>query len=291
MMTTTGMSADGKADFTDLYHRPDPRSYYRTLGALEYQIPQRAAAIFAAVRRAQRETVPTATGTVLDVCCSYGVNATLLRTDLAMAEVYHRYAGEELADLEPEQLADLDRQYYAEHQRSDAPRVLGLDIAAEAVAYAREVGLLSDGWAENLEESDPSASLTQGIQDVSLMTITGGVGYVTERTFGRLMQALPQGRAPWVAAFVLRMYPYDSIAETLAESGLVTERLDGVTFPQRRFESADEQEAALRQLHSVGIDTKGLEDEGWYHCTFFLSRPAEDIAKLPLEQLLDTYRS
>lgn len=290
-MTTTGMSADGKADFTDLYHRPDPRSYYRTLGALEYQIPQRAAAVFEAVRRAQRATVPSASGTVLDVCSSYGVNATLLKTDLNMEEVYHRYAGPELAELEPEQLADLDRQYYAEHQRTDAPRVLGLDIAAEAVAYAREVGLIDDGWAENLEESEPSESLTQGIDDVSLITITGGVGYVTERTFGRLMQALPQEPAPWVAAFVLRMYPYDSIADTLAEHGLVTERLDGVTFPQRRFESADEQQATLQQLHNLGIDTQGLEDEGWYHCTFFLSRPAEDIERLPLEQLLDTYRS
>ncbi len=290
-MTTTGMSADGKADFTDLYHRPDPRSYYRTLGALEYQIPQRAAAIFDAVRRAQRETVPNATGTVLDVCSSYGVNATLMRTDLDMVEVYRRYADPALDDLQPEQLADRDRKYYAEHRRADAPRVLGLDIAAEAVAYARQVGLINDGWAENLEESDPSPALTQGIQDVSLITITGGVGYVTEHTFGRLMQALPQDRSQWVAAFVLRMYPYDSIAETLAEHGLVTERLDGETFPQRRFESADEQQATLRQLHSLGIDTQGLEDEGWYHCTFFLSRPAEDVEKLPLDQLLETYRS
>ena len=32
----------GKADFSHIYDRPDPRDYIRTLAELDYQIPQRA---------------------------------------------------------------------------------------------------------------------------------------------------------------------------------------------------------------------------------------------------------
>ena len=35
-----------KADFGDVYNQPDPRSYYRTLGMLDYEIPAHGAAVF-----------------------------------------------------------------------------------------------------------------------------------------------------------------------------------------------------------------------------------------------------
>ena len=105
--------------------------------------------------------------------------------------------------------------------------------------------------------------------------------------------AKPSARArrddstPWVAAFVLRMFSYDRIAQTLAQHGLVTEQLTGVTFPQRRFASAAEREVALREVSGRGLDPAGLEDTGRYHADFYLSRPAADVAQQPLVELLD----
>lgn len=290
MTQLSDRSAEGKTDFSHLYHRPDPRGYYGTLfGELQYQTPQQGLPLFEAIRRAQHQTSPRASGTILDVCCSYGVNAALLSTDLTMSEIYDHYNSPELADLSPEQLAEIDQRFYADHRHSDAPEIVGFDIASEAVEYAIQAGLLADGWAANLEESEPSQAMVEGVQNVSLLVLTGGVGYITEHTFDRLMRAFPAGRKPWIAAFVLRTYPYDTITATLAEHGLVTERLQGATFPQRQF-SEGEQPAALERLHSLGLDTRGLEDEGYYHTEFFLSRPAADLEALPLDQLLDTYR-
>jgi len=290
IVTLSDKAEHGKADFNHLYDRPDPRAYYRGLGELDYQIPHHAHPLFDAVRRAQ-QVAAGSPGSVLDVCCSYGINAALLACDLSLDDVYRHYADPALADLEPERLAEADRRFYAEHRLPDAPTVLGLDLAAEAIAYSREVGLLDDGWAQNLEESEPSQALVDGVRDVSLIMVTGGVGYVTEHTFGRLLRAVPEGRAPWVASFVLRVYPYDAIADTLSQHGLATERLTGATFPQRRFASTEEQDAALQQLHARGLDTRGLEDDGWYLCDFFLSRPHDNVERQPLDELLAAHRA
>lgn len=275
---------DGKADFSHLYVQPDPREYHRELGQLDYQIPQQAAAAFAAAHRAQ--VAEGTAGTILDVCCSYGINGALLSTDLTETALRTRYSEPALAGLGPEELAEADRAFIAEHRRADAPTVVGLDISAEAIAYSTAVGLLQDGWVEDLEEHDASASFAAGMSDVSQIIITGGVGYITEKTFDRILRAFPEGRGPWIVAFVLRVYPYDTIEQTLAEHGLVTEKLEGRTFEQRRFASPEEQSAAVSKLHGMGIDTTGLEDEGWYHCDLFVSRPQADVDAQPLPELL-----
>jgi hypothetical protein len=62
---------------------------------------------------------------------------------------------------------------------------------------------------------------------------TGCVGYVTDATYGKLLDAMD--RTPWIVSFVLRMFPFEPLAETFAKRGLVTEKLHGATFVQRRF--------------------------------------------------------
>jgi len=150
--------------------------------------------------------------------------------------------------------------------------VLGLDLAANALGYARDVGLLEDGWAENLEDNDPSPELAAAVEKVDLITITGGIGYITARTFDRLL-SVPSRPKPLVAAFVLRQYSYTPIAEVLATHGLITEQEHGRTYPQRRFLTQQERDATLHTLAALGIDTTGKESEGRYHADFFLSTP------------------
>jgi hypothetical protein len=113
--------------------------------------------------------------------------------------------------------------------------VAGLDVAQNAIDYACRVGLLDRGWAEDLEAADPSPGLADELAQVDLIITTGGVGYITERTFDRLLRPERDGRSPRVLAVVLRLFPYDDIAATLDKYGLTTEKLEGVTFPQRRF--------------------------------------------------------
>jgi SAM-dependent methyltransferase len=270
-MIHSGVS-DGKAEFDHIYDRPDPRDYYRTLSALDYEIPQQALPTFETLL----DRLESSPATVLDVCCSYGVNAALMRCELCLDDLFERYQDVGLDDFAPNQLLELDRQFYADQLREDGPRIVGLDLASNAISYARGVGLLDDGWAENLEVDDPSPELAAAVRDVELITITGGVGYITERTFDRLLSVFDDGHKPVIAAFVMRRYSYDEIARTLAKHGLATEREAGRTYPQRRFASRSEQETTLQVLASQGIDPTGKEADGRYHADLYVSVPERD---------------
>lgn len=288
-MTGSTEAGHGKADFNHIYDRPDPRDFFRTLGELDYEIPQHAQPVFQALLTALRSsggTVGSAPLRVLDLCCSYGVNAALMRCDVRLDELFDHYSSPALADLSAAELARADEAYYAERCRPDAVRVSGLDVAANAVAYGCRVGLLDGGWAEDLEAGDPSRQLTDHLRGVDLVTTSGGVGYITERTFDRVLGARRDGSTPWVASFVLRTVSYERISESLAQHGLVTEQLIGATFPQRRFASEAEREAALREVSRRGLDPAGREDTGRYFASFYLSRSAADAAQQPLEGLL-----
>jgi hypothetical protein len=82
------------------------------------------------------------------------------------------------------------------------------------------------------------------------------------------------------------MFPYNPIALTMADHGLVTEKLEGVTFIQRRFADEAEQNEVLKRLDSLGIDPTGHEADGYFHAELYLSRPWDEAAALPLPALI-----
>lgn len=285
-------ATNGKASFDDIYDQPDPRAYYRTLRPHEYQIPHHAQQL---IRRllGTKELVAAAEHSppcVLDVCCSYGLNAALLNHTLCLEDLYRHYEQHDRAEPGPrpdtDALVALDRAYYAEHRRHDAVRTLGLDAAANAVTYARRAGLLEEGFAEDLERHEPSPQLRRALADVSLITVSGGVGYVTARTFGRLVQQLE--RPVWMLALVLRTVGYQEISRTLAQHGMTTVRAEGISFPQRRFTTADEQRHALEAVRAAGLSPDGREETGYYHADLYLSGPADQAAVTEvLAEILD----
>jgi hypothetical protein len=103
-----------KARFDDIHDSRDPRAYFRTLGALDYEIPQLAQPAVQSVMTALPDRAGQAPAPlrVLDVCCSYGVNAALLRTDVTLAELFDRYSSEALAKLTPTEVAEQDAHFF-----------------------------------------------------------------------------------------------------------------------------------------------------------------------------------
>ncbi|MGH3427650.1 MAG: hypothetical protein ACRDRI_23730 [Pseudonocardiaceae bacterium] len=265
----------GKARFGHVYDQADPRGYFQALRDLEYQAPAHGKRIFARLVQRRREQLDREDVVVLDLCCSYGINAALLNHDLTLDALYARYSSPQLAALSTDELVITDRAFYGEHRRSHPVQVVGIDVADQAVAYAQRSGLHWAGSSENLETEDPSAALAHLLSGVDLITVTGGVGYITERTFDRVLQHASAEDGCWVAAFALRWVPYERIAEVMACYGLVTEQLSGHTFRQRRFADETEQDYVLSELENLGIDPAGKETQGWYHSNFYLSCPAE----------------
>ncbi|MFE0257720.1 hypothetical protein [Streptomyces sp. NPDC059010] len=279
-------ASQGMMPFDHIYDQPDPRAYFRALGPLDYQTPHHGQNIFRRALTACGQTVRTAEpATVLDICCSYGINAALINHEVTLDDLYAHYTSPQATELTTAELIEWDRSYYAARRRHDVARVIGLDPAANAVSYARAVGLLDEGFAENLETELPSPHLLRATQHTRLITITGGTTFLSPRTFQRLLAG--GVRAPvWVAALVLRTTPYTSIAACLASHGLATEKAGAITFPQRRFTDADEQQYAIQAVTAGGEDPHGKETDGYFHTMLHLSRPAEDVRAFPLTDLM-----
>lgn len=279
-----GVINESKAELDHIYNRRDPRSYFRELRKVGYVIPDAAKPLFeklASLLRKRRQGRVR----ILDIGCSYGVNAALLKYDMTMAELYEHWGGAALAQAASEQVIERDRRFFESRPNPRNIEVIGLDQAEHAVSFADQVGLLDRGVAVNLEEQPVPGALEAELRDVDLVTSTGCIGYVTEKSFERLLPALTAGALPWMANFVLRIFPFDAIDRTLSKWGYVTEKLEGRTFVQRRFVDDDERGQILGQLRAQGIDPRGKEADGRLHAEFYLSRPRNAQLEIPLHEL------
>lgn len=272
-----------KADFDRIYREPDPRAYYTVLGGLDYVIPEVARPIFLqlAERCLEDRGEPL---TVLDIGCSYGVNAALLRHGVTLRQLRERYMTPSMQALPPEKVAEYDARFFSAWPAREDIRVIGIDTSPEAIAYGRKSGLLADGAAVNLETDSLTPRQTQMLSKVDLVISTGCIGYVTHKTFEKILEAAE--KPPWVASFVLRMFEYNDIAKTLARQALETEKLDGATFVQRRFRDAGEMARTVDALEARGVSTEGKEAEGLLHAELFVSRPERSIASRSLTEIV-----
>ncbi|MGH3166035.1 MAG: hypothetical protein ACRDN0_09095 [Trebonia sp.] len=279
------MSADAghyeaKANFDDIYNQPDPRSYYRTLSALDYEIPAHGAVVF---ERLLDEMGGREGKTVLDVCCGYSANAALLNHDIELAELYDHYAS--LEDVADGEIADIDKQWFAERERTDAVSVIGLDVADNAARYAASVGLLDQAVVADLESSAPGEEAVRAFAAADLVGVTGGIGYVGEKTFESIVSA-SDGEPPWVAALSLRWVDFTPIAKAFDNLGLITEHLDGYCVPQRRFAHDTERQAAIDGLRDRGLDPAPELRLGAHCAELYVSRPPEAVRAAPLSDIL-----
>ncbi|MGF7239169.1 MAG: class I SAM-dependent methyltransferase [Frankia sp.] len=265
------LDATGKASFDHIYVQPDPRDYFSTLRGLDYCIPELAKPIFSRLIRQHQQSVPDASTTVLDVGCSYGINAALLKCDISMDDLHEHYCGDDAGAATRSERLTRDQTLVQTRNQMPNTRFVGLDVSQPALAYAASAGFLDDAVHADLEHHDPSEGQRQKLTDVDLVISTGCIGYVTDRTIARIVAAQGDRRPP-MAHFVLRMFPFEPFAESLAGLGYDTVRFDGM-FRQRRFASAQEQAVVLDRLSTAGVDPSGLEADGWLYAQLFLCRP------------------
>lgn len=276
---------EAKANMDNIYNQLDPRAYFRELKKLTYTIPGKAQPIFRKLTRHLRQT-RNGKVQILDLGCSYGINAALLKYDLSLSELYDHWSQKRLSEATPKEVIEYDGRFFSRLDKKEDVEVVGMDEAENAVAFGLETGLLDEGIVLNLETESLSKPTRQELKKVDLVISSGAVGYLTEKSFDKIMPTVTQQQPAWLANFVLRMFPFDAIEETLKNQGYLTEKLKNRTFVQRRFASSEEQEEVLTLLYDHGIDLKKEETEGYLLAEFYLSRPANDVLEKPMEELL-----
>jgi carnitine O-acetyltransferase len=268
--------ATGKVELGHIYAQPDPRPYFTTLRELDYRLPELAKPYFTRLvheyGEAQVGEAPgTRTPSVLDVGCSYGINAALLKCDATMDELYEHYCGPAAHTLTRSALLARDRDMVRSRNGPVHARFVGLDNSGPALSYALSAGFIDGAVHADLERRDPTGAEREQLAGTDLVISTGVLGYISHRTISRVVEAQGE-RRPWMAHFVLRMFPFEPVAESLAGYGYETVHVDRV-FRQRRFASPEEQALVLDTLSEAGVDPRGLEDGGWLYAQLYVSRP------------------
>ena len=287
MTTESGYSDlnEIKYDFSEIYTDRDPREYFRVLGQLDYIVPHVAQPVFEQLIRARAESQEEPV-TVLDLGCSYGLNGALMKYALRYDALRERYTDPALKTISSDALLEMDRHFFQAWPKNPRVRVIGLDPSQNAVRYGERSGTMDVGLALDLENDDPTPEQAKALEAVDIIVSTGCVGYATSKSFKRLTKLARRGRPAWVASFVLRMFPYAEIEETLATLGLQTEQFESATFVQRRFANFDEMEAAIKAVEERGLDPRGRESDGLFHADLFISRPPDEIARRPIQKLV-----
>ena len=259
-----------KANFTTAYNEKFPHTYFSIMEDLEYQIPENAKPtinfFIAQIKKRYSETV-----SILDLGCSYGVLSALVRFDLPLKSLYRRYQASKPADASRQSEAD----WYASQSARGDVRFYGIDTSANAIEFATNVVLLDAGVAVDLEDQlNTPSSLASLPQQIDLVVSTGCVGYITNKTFKKVLLHIDPSKPPIIASFVLRAFDYSEIAETLAEHGFRTTKLADTTFVQRRFRDSTEQAHILSLLMARSGHPQTPtppENDGYYHAELFVS--------------------
>lgn len=224
--------------------------------------------------------------TILDLGCSYGVNPALLKYHLKFSQLFNRYTSPSILNLGPAEMITMDKNYFKAWPLDNDIKFIGLDTSVHALNYAQQAGIVEDIICVNLEEEELTEQQRILIQQVDLIISTGCVGYITFKTFQKIMSCYVPGNAPWVASFVLRMFPYAPISEVFKKYNLSTEKLKGTTFIQRRFESQNEFEETIKALKSQKKAVREKEEKGFFHTEFFLSRPQQSVEERALSDIV-----
>jgi SAM-dependent methyltransferase len=278
-----------KTNFDHIYNCPDPQSYFQVLRPLDYRAPQSALPIFRVCIQALQQLRGRERLSILDICCGYGVNAALINHQLSMDDLYNHYCASEHVVLPLVQRLIADRDFFERHKITPEHQVVGIDIAQNALAYARLTGLMQQSFAADLERKPVSDALHDGIDNIDLIIVTGGLSYVGATTFQRLLELYsPRQQRPWIVCLPLRISDFQKPVAAFNRFGLRTEQFKSteLTFRQRRFSDSHEEERVLKKLRELKLDPAGKEAQGYLHGVCYISRPAADVVRSPLNRLI-----
>lgn len=282
----TDQSSAGKKSFSSIYDQPDPSAYFSTLKPLRYLAPHHGQPIFRAAARAlgrmRRKRVE-----MLDLCTGYGINGALLNHRVSMDDLYRHYKSADAHPAPPGERIQKDRAYFRKHRLQEPfARVTGIDVAGNALAYARDVGVLDDTLQINLEAAPLVTGHIPRIARADMITVTGGFSYIGARSMMRLLSLFPDDRMPWILAFPLRHTDFSECEAVFARFGLQVEQWDRWAFQHRNFANDGERAAVLDAYDADDDPIDQPLSDRHFQATLYVARPEADVARCALSELV-----
>jgi asparagine synthase (glutamine-hydrolysing) len=256
-------------DFSGVYDLVTPRPYFKRMGELDYCIPGVARGVFAWCLDELRRQRGVNEIKVLDLCAGYGANGALMKMDLSLDALYQYFRTQ--SDVGAVNVL-FDRALMTNHVNDHDVHVIGIDIAANALDYARSVGFMDESYAVDLETEALPAALADSIAECSLISITGGFSFIGATSFEKILSAVPResGILPWIVGFPLMHTHLEPLLEVLQDYGYIIPPDTHHCYVQRQF--ANKRERATEHAALVAADLDIVED-AYFNSRLLVAQP------------------
>lgn len=242
------MGAPAKQSFTSIYDDPSPHGYFETLGALAYRTPD-----FVLEWARSRPDVVVTDAVVLDIGSSYGVNSIALKHDRSFAD-----AAAIIADRPGSAAADAFRTLAAGRP---APRVVGVDVSANATGWARDAGLLDAAVVRDLNAEDLTPEEVELLAEPTLVLASGIFSYLHAEGFARIFAAAGTLAGAEFVGWPLHGEDVDPVRAQLVDLGRTVVHDQVTLHPQRRYASAAERDHFRALAVGRGLPWEGTAAE------------------------------
>ena len=259
-----------KKDFSGVYTQKYPAPYLEEMRNVEYRIPDQTKPLYKhlAKRIVNYTRRPVK---ILDLGSSYGINSALLNHELVMSEL-----DEFFVENNPHPSIKLTQNFFDDLPNNDPNLEFYLvDISSAALSFAEKAGLCQGSFCVNLEKEPVPRGLRQVMHDIDLIISTGCVGYIGWKSFAKIFEMIGRERDPLpVFAFtILRIFPPDGIKRIFRENNFDLIKTRVGPLKQRKFYDEREKEETAKLLRSREINTKNLEDTGYYYADLYVGGP------------------
>lgn len=280
-------SPAGKKSFGNIYDRPDPVAYFSALRPLRYLAPHHGQTVFRTAARALSRIRGNKMVEMLDLCTGYGVNGALINHNISMDDLYRHYKATETQALELDELKDKDRAFFRKHRlQQPLARVTGTDVAANALSYASDVGILDSALQIDLEAAPLPADQIPRLAKADMITVTGGFSYIGARSLMRLLSIFPDDRMPWILAFPLRHTDFSDCEAVFERFGLQVEQWERWAFQHRNFANDGERAAVAEAFDPEDDPIDQPISDRHFQASLYVARPEPDVARCALSELI-----
>ena len=261
-----------KKDFTNIYTQKYPNEYLKEMGRLDYRIPDNTKPLYLSITKQLYEKLSKKIN-ILDIGSSYGINSALMKYDLKMSDLDDFFLGQEPS-------IEQSKHFFENISSDDTLDFYQIDISEPALKFSENTGLCKKGICVNLESGNlPINEMPRS----DLIIATGCVGYIGYKAFSNLFELIKKQQSesdleiseqgPVFAFSVLRIFDMEKIEKTFDHYGYSLVKSDLKPIRQRRFSDMEEKHKTISLLHSKGIDTKWLEDDGHFYADFYIASP------------------
>lgn len=261
-----------KKDFTEIYTKKYPSSYLQEMKNLGYRIPDQTKPLYQhlAERMSNYLRRPLK---ILDLGSSYGINSALLNYELVMDELDDFFVD----DKSTQSIKECQSFFDDLPNKNPKFQFYLVDTSSPALEFAEKAGLCEDSFCINMENEKIPPKFEHTINDIDLIISTGCIGYIGWKSFERIFRSLDNyGRSPLpIFAFtVLRIFPMNEIEKVFRKNSFELINTKIGPLKQRRFYNDSEMKKSIELINKQGINTEGVEDQGYYYADFYVAGPS-----------------